>query len=180
MANNQRIGPLFSFLSGRLVQNHLKDTVNPSAFYSYRTAYDNNPAATYQNSSPIFNSGRRPMVTTRSLTTPRSRPSCTRAIAIGWACGPTRSSCRPRPLITQPPRYLNPTSYQIISPGKDGIFGLGTPIASWSAAADCRRHAGDDVERQQPRRHGVPRPSGNYNYKDDQSNFAPGILDAGS
>lgn len=75
------------------------------------------------------------------------------------------------PYAEGPGRFLNPNSFQIISAGRDGNFGLGsnptlTPVPYWTAAT-----AGAMFSMLPANERSV--------YRDDQANFSPGLLQAG-
>jgi hypothetical protein len=75
----------------------------------------------------------------------------------------------------KPPRYLMPNSYQIISPGRDGIYGRGTPIMQMTAASILTQNPATTWS---PSSVDAMAGSGNFNFRDDQSNFNTGILGA--
>jgi prepilin-type N-terminal cleavage/methylation domain-containing protein len=168
VANNQRIGPFFTFDTSRLVQIHAADPTSPSAFYSYKDSYDKNQVFAY------FQSGK----------TPNGYNSLYQAVKVSdcnlLSVWPYAEFMAASAADQRPPRYLNPTTYQILSAGRDGIFGRGTPIASWTNMAIVGATPVTTWTGSNPGAMAYPGPPANYNYKDDQSNFAPGILEAGS
>jgi prepilin-type N-terminal cleavage/methylation domain-containing protein len=109
---SSRIGPFFDFESSRLVQIH------GNAFYSYLDTYGQKPYA-------YFSSYTSPNGYNRYFGTLGISDCSTLGV---WPYAEFVSA-------TQPPRYLYPNKFQIISAGSDAKFGAGTDFSGAQNAA---------------------------------------------
>jgi len=179
-------GPYFEFKSDRLV---MCPRTLPSAGFDFSTLVDRNGFFSYQDGYKQISP---PPPRTTSATDFYS-------VYAYFSSGRTRNGynacpigdCQfltrfdppypgPKPLMPgvfpyqqSPGNYHNPNTYQIISPGKDGIFGAGSPKPSDVAANPHGYYWTPDTAKNVP---GVPSTAGLGDGRDDITNFNATLL----
>jgi general secretion pathway protein G len=157
-ATSDRIGPFYEFQQGRL-------GATAGRYYSYLDAYgslDSTGAVVSGNVYAYFSSYK--------STNGYNRYSAAFGNSDCWSLLPAVPGINPVggvwPYLTAPGQYANPNSFQIVSAGKNGIFGPGsvTPTTIWTPATASTFYVDGPILNalNQP----LP-PAG----RDDQSNF---------
>jgi len=151
--------PYFEFKANRLARSPSPSAVN---FLVYFDPWGNNVPYVYLSSYGQENSYRPGVVGTTPPTAPNpsapatwpDSPPVTAGLNIGvWIMPYTDASGS---------RYINPNGFQILSAGKDGLFG---PGGAWNSQGGTVTPYTGTVD-----------PSNGTAYRDDQVNFSGGVL----
>jgi general secretion pathway protein G len=132
----ETLPPFFEFDSSRLVRAAGQGSPRSPVFYSYLDSYRQRPYAYFSSGNSRDNYNRHFIEAQyrnsdcRSLLANPSNPQAGTVWPYAEAISPTLGA-----LTVPSPRYYNPSSFQIITAGADGLFGTGTIIQS----ADGRR-----------------------------------------
>jgi prepilin-type N-terminal cleavage/methylation domain-containing protein len=163
------IGPFFEFKSERLTQLGAKlDLLNlkPNPYFSYADAYKNKLPSGAMVPYAYFSSYRR-----RNNYNPYSLSDCDAfKIIQGLVYPQSGMSVGLCPYASSAGQFLNPSSYQIISAGKDGVFGVGSAAGAyyWSESKGYIWQTPNQFPLRDPARIG--------DGLDDISNFSQGLL----
>lgn len=159
-------GPYFEFRSDRLV-------AQTNGYFSYADAYRSPTPSGGLAVYAYFSSGKTRNNYNRYVNAVFKASDC--STLPSWTPGASALGTGVYPYQQAAGNFHNPNSYQIIAPGKDGIFGVGSPVAAAQANMSGYFWVSDSESQYGPR--GVPNnTSGLGDGRDDATNFNFSVL----